>query len=193
MAEGRVYDFFSLEMVRAVPEGAFERWRISCDYGTVNPLSMGLWGQQGESWYRVKEFYYDSRREGRQMTDREYAAELERLAGGREIEKVIVDPSAASFMAALRQKGWRVEAANNDVLWGIRVTADLLRQGRLVICSPCRDAIREFSLYCWDGKAEGDRVVKRFDHAMDEIRYFAMSLDRNEEFIGGFGVERGTW
>ena len=43
-AEGRVYDFFEPEMAVRVPEGRFESWYISCDYGTVNPMSMGLWG-----------------------------------------------------------------------------------------------------------------------------------------------------
>ena len=81
-------------------------------------------------------------------------------------------------------------AADNQVLTGIRVTADLLKRGRLVICRPCREAIREFSLYCWAGKGERDRVVKEFDHAMDDIRYFATSLEGEGRFIGGLGVER---
>ncbi|MDE6107496.1 MAG: PBSX family phage terminase large subunit, partial [Oscillospiraceae bacterium] len=191
-AQGRVYDFFDESWVEPVPEGEFEEWRISCDYGTVNPTSMGLWGRQGNVWYRVDEYYYDSRQTGRQKTDREYVKDLERLAAGKHIRRVIVDPSAASFMAALREEGWPVVAADNQVLTGIRVTADLLKRGRLVICKPCRDAIREFSLYCWDGKGERDRVVKEFDHAMDEIRYFATSIDRQENFIGGWSVERGA-
>ena len=85
-------------------------------------------------WYRVEEAYYDSRREGRQKTDAEYAEMLERLAAGREIQRVIVDPSAASFIETLRQRGWRVKKADNDVADGIRVTADLLRQRRIVLC-----------------------------------------------------------
>ena len=189
LAEGRVYDFFREGMVEPAPREELEEWRISCDYGTVNPTSMGLWGRKGDTWYRVREYYYDSQRTGRQMTDGEYVRELERLAGGHHIRRVVVDPAAASFMAALREEGWPVVAADNQVLSGIRVTADLLRRGRLVICEGCVDAVREFSLYCWDREAGEDRVIKRFDHAMDEIRYFAMSL-KGEAFIGGFGVER---
>ena len=34
----------------------------------------------------------------RQQTDQEYAQRLRELAGGREIEAVVVDPSAASFL-----------------------------------------------------------------------------------------------
>ena len=156
------------------------------DYGTVNPLSMGLWGQKNGVWYRVEEAYYDSRREGRQKTDAEYADLLEQLAAGREIQRVIVDPSAASFMEALRQRGWQVVKADNDVADGIRVTADLLRQRRIVLCRPCRDCLREMALYCWDERTGRDAPRKEHDHAMDEMRYFAMDLVG--ERSGGFAV-----
>ncbi len=175
-AEGAVYDFFDESYVRPAPEGDMEEWAISCDYGTANPASFGLWGRREGVWYRVQEFYYDSRREGRQKTDQEYVQDLERLAGGRPIRQVVLDPSAASFMEALRQRGWRVVRADNEVVRGIRITAQLLKEGKLVICEPCRDAIREFSLYCWDTKAGGDRVRKEHDHAMDDIRYFAVTV-----------------
>ena len=186
-AQGLVYDFFDPARDAApVPEGAFSRWRVSVDYGTVNPLSMGLWGERDGVWYRVEEVYYDSRREGRQKTDAEYADMLDRLAAGREIQRVIVDPSAASFIETLRQRGWRVKKANNDVADGIRVTADLLRQRRIVLCNTCRDCLREMALYCWDEKAGKDAPKKEHDHAMDEMRYFAMDLVG--ERSGGFAV-----
>ena len=176
-AQGLVYDFFDPARDAAeVPEGPFSAWRVSVDYGTVNPLSMGLWGQKNGVWYRVEEAYYDSRREGRQKTDAEYADLLEQLAAGREIQRVIVDPSAASFMEALRQRGWQVVKADNDVADGIRVTADLLRQRRIVLCRPCRDCLREMALYCWDERTGRDAPRKEHDHAMDEMRYFAMDL-----------------
>lgn len=194
-AEGRVYDFFDESYLRPPPEGEMELWRISCDYGTVNPASFGLWGKRDGVWYRVKEYYYDSKAEQRQKTDGEYADDLERLAGGRDIQKILVDPSAASFIELLRRRGWTVEKADNDVLAGIRTTAELLRKGELVICTPCADAIREFSLYCWDEKAVGDRVKKVHDHAMDDIRYFAASVAAEDDsgFFGGLWVERGKF
>ena len=186
-AQGLVYDFFDPPRDAApAPEGAFSRWRVSVDYGTVNPLSMGLWGERDGVWYRVEEVYYDSRREGQQKTDAEYADMLERLAAGREIQRVIVDPSAASFIETLRQRGWRVKKANNDVADGIRVTADLLRQRRIVLCDTCRDCLREMALYCWDERTGRDAPRKEHDHAMDEMRYFAMDL--MGERSGGFAV-----
>ena len=192
-AEGLVYDFFDESMVQEPPEGEAEEWAISCDYGTLNPTSMGLWGKYGGVWYRVKEYYYDAREAKRQQTDQEYAQRLRELAGGRDIRAVVADPSAASFLEVLRREGWPVRKAKNEVLSGIRLTADALKTGRVVICSPCADAIREFGSYCWDlSDGDKDRVKKQFDHAMDEIRYFVATVVRPES--GGFWagvVERG--
>ena len=196
-AEGLVYDFFDEDMVQDVPEGRMEEWYISCDYGTVNPTSMGLWGRRGGVWYRVKESYYDAREVHRQRTDEEHADALAELAGERSIRAVVADPSAASFIEVLRRRGWRVRRAENEVLSGIRLTARLLKTGRLVICRGCQDAIREFSLYRWEDRDGGqDRVRKEHDHAMDEIRYFAATVAAREEDRGGIFagcVERGRF
>ena len=195
-AQGLVYDFFDDSYIKNAPEEGLGDWHVSCDYGTVNPTSMGLWGRRGGVWYRVKEFYYDARARRRQKTDEEYADELERLAGGRRLRGVVVDPSAASFIETLRRRGWRVRRANNEVLYGIRLTARLLKAGRLVICRGCGDAIREFSLYRWEEQGDGqDRVRKEHDPAMDEIRYFAATVAGREESRAGFyagSVERET-
>ena len=175
-AEGRIYDFFSQEMVGQAPKSC-DKWYISCDYGTVNPTSMGLWGRHGDRWYRVKEFYFDSREEMRQMTDEEYARALADLAGDRKITAVIVDPSAASFIEVLRRKGWRVQKAENDVLSGIRLTSDCLKSGKIVICEGCCDCLREMEEYVWDlGSGNRDRVKKAHDHAMDDMRYFVATV-----------------
>ncbi len=191
-AEGRVYDFFEPDMVRPVPQGAFTKWYISCDYGTVNPTSMGLWGLQNGVWYRVKEFYFSSRREMRQMTDEEYAAALKELAGERKITAVVADPSAASFIEVLRRKGWHVIKAENDVLSGIRLTSDALKEGKIVICEGCNDCLREMDEYVWDLSSEArDRVKKENDHAMDDMRYFvATVLKRQEMTFTACAVER---
>ena len=175
-AAGRVYSFYDPADAPPPPAGPFDRRLISCDYGTVNPASFGLWGRMGGVWYRVKEYYFDSRREGFQKTDAEYAEALRRLAGDRPITAVIVDPSAASFLEVLRREGWRVQKAVNEVLSGIRLTADLLKEGRLVLCSSCPDCLREMMLYVWDEKAGHDAVKKEHDHAMDDMRYFASTV-----------------
>ena len=191
-AEGRVYDFFGPDMVGKAPGEPCEKWYISCDYGTVNPTSMGLWGLRQGVWYRVAEFYFSSRREQRQMTDEEYARTLEKLAGGRRIEAVVADPSAASFMEVLRRHGWKVVKADNDVLSGIRLTSDCLKSGKIVICEGCEDCLRELDAYVWDLSAgEKDRVKKENDHAMDDMRYFvATVLGKKQTGFVARSVER---
>ncbi len=176
-AEGRVYDFFEPDMVATAPTEPMEQYYISCDYGTVNPTSMGLWGRKSGIWYRIKEFYFSSRVQLRQMTDEEYAVALGNLAAGRPITAVIVDPSAASFLELLRRKGWRVIKAKNDVLGGIRLTADALKNGKIVICQGCEDCLRELDTYVWDLEGrDRDRVKKENDHAMDDMRYFVSTV-----------------
>ena len=72
---GAVYPMFSAErhIAKELPPGLTD-WYLSCDYGTVNPCSIGLWGYCPAEgvWYRAAEYYNDSRREGVQKTDEEY-------------------------------------------------------------------------------------------------------------------------
>lgn len=189
LPEGRVYDFFTEDMLCTVPDKCSE-YTVSCDYGTKNPSSFGLWGRSGESWYRLREYYYDGRREGRQKTDEEYVAALSELCGDIEPRRVIVDPSAASFIEALSRAGFRVEKADNDVLRGIRLTASYLKSGRIRICRGCDDALREFYQYRWDDKSEREAPLKQHDHAMDDIRYFAAGISKLTQPVGAAWVER---
>ena len=94
-------------------------------------------------------------------------------------------------MEALRREGWRVRKADNRVLEGIRRTAQALKDGRIVICRECRAAAREFGLYRWEEGGE-DRVRKESDHAMDDIRYFVMAMDRGGGSAARF-VERDAF
>lgn len=174
IAEGLVYPMFAPDyhVVKSTPR-PYEKYYISCDYGTVNPTSMGLWGLASGKWYRVREYYYSSRATNVQKTDEEYYDALVELAKDLRISKVIVDPSAASFIEAIRRHGkFHVQQASNRVVDGIRDVATQLRGGTLFFCENCADCIREFGLYRWDEKANEDKPVKTDDHAMDDVRYF---------------------
>ncbi len=179
-AEGIIYDFQpEMHIAKEAPQAG--RWYISVDYGTRNPFSAGLWCVAENRAVRVREFYYDGREKGVSLTDEQYHDALIRLAGDAPVEQVIVDPSAASFIAVLRRHGiFRVRKARNAVLPGIQRVAELLRQGRLQVMPSCADAIREFGLYCWADDPGSDTPKKESDHAMDDIRYFCMTvLGRN--------------
>ena len=188
-AAGLVYPFFGDANLCDKAPAECEKYYISCDYGTVNPTSMGLWGLKDDVWYRVDEYYYSSKAYGEQKTDEEYYCELEKLAAGRKIEAVICDPSAASFITCARRKGrFCVTAAKNDVLDGIRKVCDALKTGRIVIARCCKDAIREFGLYRWDESSVKDCVRKENDHAMDDIRYFVATVLCGEDDGDFFAV-----
>ena len=178
MAEGLVYDFDPAIHVKE-PETAEGRFYISVDYGTRNPFSAGLWQVVGGKAYRIREFYHNGRESGRMLTDEEYCDALEELAGDLNVEQVVVDPSAASLIAAIRRRGrFCVRKARNEVLPGIRLVATLLKEGVLLVSPACGDTIREFGLYRWEDKGEKDSVVKENDHAMDDIRYFCATVLR---------------
>lgn len=178
VAEGLVYDFSEDNITDEVPENG--EYYISIDYGTQNPFSAGLWCVLGAKAVRVKEYYYNGRETAKQRTDEEYCNDIEKLSEGYNIRQVIVDPSAASFIAALKKRKFRVKQANNDVLDGIRRTAVYLKNGNIKIHRSCVDAITEFGLYRWDEKKTADTVVKENDHAMDDIRYFCNTIMKNK-------------
>lgn len=189
LAEGLVYEFDpERHVTHDLPECG--EWYISCDYGTLNPFSAGLWCVRDGVAVRVAEFYHSGREQQRQLTDEEYYRAIEQLAGDRDIQHIVVDPSAASFIACIRShKRFSVRKAKNDVMYGIRLTAMMLQAGVIKIGSGCKDAIREFGLYRWDDKGEVDKPVKENDHAMDDIRYFCATVMRRNhqarKIIGG--------
>lgn len=177
-ADGLVYpEAANGKYTHMPPCSDFEQCYISCDYGTVNPTSMGIWGLHRGIWYRFDEYYYSSRQEGQQKTDEEYYQDLVTFCEGRKTEAIIVDPSAASFIECIRRHGrYRVIPAKNDVTDGIRKVQTALRQGKILISPLCKSTLKEFGLYRWDEKAGRDTPRKENDHAMDDIRYFVSTV-----------------
>lgn len=180
IAEGLIYPMFGeFNIVDEVPERG--EYYISCDYGTLNPFSAGLWCWDGKKATRIREYYYSGRNERSNKTDEEYYTELERLAGDLTVKPVIVDPSAASFIEVIRRhKRFRVHKAVNDVMPGIVTTFRYIQDGTIKVHRSCKDAIREFGLYRWDEKSTEDKPIKENDHAMDDIRYFTMTILRHK-------------
>ena len=192
-SQGVVYPMFSEKKHVYSGDMQCEKYVISCDYGTVNPSSFGLWGLSNGVWYRLKEYYYSSKREGISRTDEEHYTALEQLAGDRDISKIIVDPSAASFIECIRRHGrFRVVKAENDVISGIRNVSTALGENRLRFHESCRDIIREFHLYSWNEKSGTDVPIKENDHAMDDMRYFVADImkDRGEDEFFALSVSR---
>lgn len=180
-AEGLVYPMFDRDKHTFTEPSLRGPQYISIDYGTMNPFAMGLWTLGHGEAEMLKEYYYDGRERKRQKTDEEYYQDLEKFAEGHKIDRLIVDPSAASFIECIRRHGkFNVAKANNSVLDGIRLTGSLLQAGKLRFHESCVNTFAEFGAYVWDDEAREDAVVKENDHAMDMIRYFCMTIMRRE-------------
>ncbi|WP_461241137.1 PBSX family phage terminase large subunit [Paucilactobacillus sp. N302-9] len=187
MSEGVIYDNFNKEtMVVDQLPGTPSRYYVSCDYGTQNPTVFLLWGYVQGKWYCVKEYYYDGRHSPRQKTDDEYANDLDKFVGNIRA-KIIIDPSAASFIAKLRSKGYQIIRAKNDVVDGIRETQTAMNNGKIMFTSGLSNLFKEIYSYIWDDKAANrgeDKPVKEHDHAMDAMRYFVyMVLVHNNKAV----------
>lgn len=171
---GLIYPFMTdINNFCKVPDVEFSEYVVSCDYGIVNPTSCGIWGKLKNCWYRIDEYYYDSKLEGKTKTDEEHYQSIKKIIGNKKIKFFIVDPSASSFIALIKsKKEFNVIPAKNNVSEGIRLVIESLKTEKIKICKNCQDSIREFSLYKWDENKNYDVPIKENDHAMDDIRYF---------------------
>lgn len=177
-AEGMIYPMYRDALIKPF-DGGWREYAISCDYGTQNAFAALLWAREGDTWYVMAEYRYSGRDTGYQKTDDDYVRDMEAFAEKNIPEHmrmgvdIIIDPSAASFIAAIKRSrlGFKVRKADNSVEDGIRDTAVCLQRGTVRIFDNCTEMIKEFDGYVWDAKAE-DKPVKVNDHLMDAARYF---------------------
>lgn len=174
VAEGIIYPDYE-EALCAPFDGPFSEYILSIDYGTQNAFAALLWGNKGGVWYIIQEYYYSGRDTGKQLTDEEYAVALETHFGkyikikqdrGDKL-KVIIDPSAASFITTLkkREHKYKVIPADNAVVDGIRETASAMYTEKIKIFDTCKCLIKEMQGYAWKEDAADDTPIKVNDHA----------------------------
>lgn len=187
VAEGLVYPMFSDACISEPPDDIQpSETYISMDYGIQNPTAMLVWKRYGSTWYAVDEYRHSGREENAQKTDEEYYAELCKLADENDVEScvLIIDPSAASFIATTRRHGrFTARKAKNDVLSGIQAVSVCLSAGKIKFSENCKYAIEEFGLYRWDDKSTEDKPIKENDHDMDAVRYFVYTKRIHKEVV----------
>ncbi|WP_052062017.1 PBSX family phage terminase large subunit [Rhodococcoides fascians] len=193
-AEGAVYDMWDQER-HVVPweklPAMTEYFGVGIDYGTTNATSailLGL-GQDGVL-YAVDEWRYaasssESRKTDSQLSEgiREWLTKphLPAPHGNPDIGPVIVDPAAASFRVQMKADGVHTYPASNEVLYGIRLLANLLEKGKLKVSSKCRGLIQEFPGYSWDPKQTDngkDYPITKDDHGLDSLRYVCSTTEK---------------
>lgn len=185
MAEGAIFDFFD-EKLHTIPRApAFAKQHIiGVDVGFTNPTAFVLLGHNDLAnvplWVE-EEYYFDSKKMGRQKTTSELAEDLKTFCYGRNVKAIYIDPAAASFKIECRRAGIQgipIKDADNDVEEGIKALSSHLYSGDLKIVRTCKNLIGEIQGYCWDSKLglKGEDVpIKRADHAIDALRYACYS------------------
>ncbi|OOM73982.1 terminase-like family protein [Clostridium puniceum] len=185
MAEGAIFDMWNKlnEILESeLPSGykSFIRY-IAIDYGTTNPMVFLDVYDDGDTIWIPREYYYDSKVEQAQKTDKQYADDLVKfIEEGSYPRYIILDPSAASFKAELRSRGLRVKDADNEVSDGIRMTATMISQRKIkMVKDKCKRTIGDITSYIWDAKAAErgeEKPVKVADHGADALRYFVKTI-----------------
>lgn len=181
-AEGVIYDNWN-EAVNGFDQETEHPWTekychhyVAVDFGSTNPTVFLDVFDDGEIFWIRKEYYHDSVKEQKQKTVSEYADDLDSFLTEEERDEVqiIIDPSAEAFKLELRNRGYRVKDADNEVLEGIRLTATMIQLGGLKVDKSCTHLRHELESYIWDQKAKErgeEKPVKQNDHAMDAMRY----------------------
>lgn len=186
VAEGAIYDMWDKDLNTFTDDDLVLGFKslaqryITIDYGSQNPtVYLDCW-DDGDTVWILDEYYYDGRSTGRQKENAEYADDLERFIGDDYPIYVIVDPSAASFKTTIRNRGYRLKDADNEVLEGIRMMSTMISKRKLrVHRDRCPNFLKEVSSYVWDEKAvlRGvEQPFKHADHCMDAGRYFVKTI-----------------
>ena len=184
-AEGVVYDCWS-EDANSFDASQTRPWEsdlfthyVGVDYGTTNPTVFLDCYDDGDTFWITREYYHDPSIEQRQKTTSEHADDLDAFLNGDKDVQIIVDPAAEDFKLELRNRGYRVKNANNDVLEGIRTVAAMMQMRALKIDKSCMKIRQEIESYVWDQKAKErgeEKPLKQKDHAMDAMRYIVKTL-----------------
>lgn len=186
LAEGAIFDFFDPKIhVLHKPPAAAEYWIAGIDYGISNAfacvligINTGISTQTGKRLWVEKEYYWDSKKQGRQKLNSEFAEDVKDFLEPYAVKQIYIDPSALSMKLELQRKGMHVVEANNDVFNGIEMMTNEMAKGNLYVLSECKNLIREIQNYVWDSKKSiqgDDAPVKKGDHCCDALRYCVFS------------------
>jgi phage terminase large subunit-like protein len=159
----------------------------SIDFGTSHPFCClwfavapsGLYASD-EVLIVYRELYWTEK------TTLESGREILRLSKGEDFSWTVADPESRDGRLTLaRELELRTLAApkHMGVVEGINMVKgylapDLEGRPRLLISTSCKNLIRELKLYKWDTKSKIDRPVKKYDHALDALRYQIMQYKR---------------
>lgn len=205
-SEGQIYPEFHRDThVREFEVLPVWRHYRAIDFGCTHPF-VCIWAAQDQSgrWWIYDEYYKKSK------LLRDHAAEIERMSKAW--------PKASkTFSDWSRQDRKELDAellftckANKKRVFGIRLVSNALSMWKdglpgLIVHPRCKKLIEEFPKYQWKEREDGE-PNKRFDDALDTLRYIVASVVAQDKFnyaargprvvrvgSGELGVENGIW
>ena len=202
VADGLIYDMFTKDKhVRTLDnwDSPANTFYVACDYGTSTTMSWSFLVRYPDgTYYKRAEYYYDAQVKKVQLSDAQFSQIFEEwlqsiIPNRIRMPIVFCDPSAASWKVELRNHGFQVQDADNDVINGIRVVASLLAQGKYIIDPSCVNTIAEYGSYSWDPAAQKrglDKPIKFHDHACDSDRYGIFTSSKGA-LTGTYSIRSG--
>lgn len=183
-AEGAIYPYYLRQKVEYSHKHV-KHIDVGVDYGIRNPTAfvMDVVLESGKN-YIERSFKYDGTTSPSVKTDQDLVEDLKTFIGEEIVRNVYVDPSARSFINALRRmpnRGFAVKAAQNDLLPGIRTCLNMFMTEKLIIAPDKSNNSLEDSIsgYVWDEEAIDDKPVQENDHEADALRYVVYANNRN--------------
>ena len=173
---------------------------ISIDPGLHNPLSAHWYCQDFDgNIYVVAEHYMAEQNidyhaeqlhliSDRLQWHRESNGNLNALIDSAAGQRTLANSKSVSEL--FYERGVNVNMqVNKDLFSGIaKVKSYLSGKGaKLYIFSCCVNLIREFKGYFW---GQGDKPIKRDDHALDELRYYLMTKQYKQKTVLQSRIEK---
>lgn len=190
--EGMVYEKYN-DTIHKIPmyvPSVYEKHYIVLDYGFRNPTAI-LWiSVDYDGIARVWDEYYKSNEliEDIAVTIKTKHPEIYENA------TLLIDPSAyysrqdgLTIADEFMKYGVYFLPADNILMQGIDRVNSLLSNNKLFICSNCENTLKEISNYRWKSfnktfrRNYPEEPLKKDDHAMDCLRYFANYINAPEK------------
>lgn len=122
---------------------------IAVEYSTIAPTVFLEILDDGNVVKVEREFFRANK-----ASDSECAEDFVKFAGLPDsVISVVLDENAEMFRNELRNRGYRVRNADNDVKSGIAKVSTMLSLNRLIINLRCEKLIEQLQTYLWDEKA----------------------------------------
>jgi len=198
---GLVYSEFDENVHVIDPFPVPREWQcnISIDPGLKNPLSCHFYAVDGDGVIYVVGEHYEAGKDINHHVKKifELADSLGWARDGKGRLSALID-SASEQRTLAYQKSVAELFYDNGILVNSKVDKNLFsgisrikslffeRPPRIYIFRNCVNMIREIKGYNW---GDGDRPVKRDDHAMDDLRYFVMSRPEPQDAL--FKTDKG--